>query len=534
MKRLTCSLTCVLFTAALLAGTAAAGDAASTSAEKPAEKPAAAEAAKTPAPAAKEAKPEAKPEAKAEAKPAAKEGADEAAKPATHKVKKAPFRIEVNLDGVFEAQNVAEIALRPQEWAMMQVLKAADHGTAVKQGDLVLQIDPEKIDRAISDLRADLQLNEISMKQADQQQAALEKTAPLDMEANERGHRMAEEDWKQYLAVDKPLSLRSAELLLQMNKDFVEYQEEELRQLEKMYKADDLMEETEKIVLKRARDSVARAKFGLERAQAAHDESLKFTMPRFEEKLKDATARAEIEFNRAKVNLPLALSKQRLDHEKLKIQRALSEEKLKKLMADRELMTVKAPIDGVLYYGKFVRGKWSTGLGGSDTLRRGAPVLPNDVIMTVVQPRPLAVHITVPEAQLQNIQPGLQGTIEPAAFNQLKLTGMVQRVSAVPISAGSFDSLLTVAADAAAGPIVPGMACDVKFVPYKKADALTVPPKSVFTEELDPTKQYVYLVGKDGKPEKRPVTLGKRNEKQAEVLQGLAEGDVILTEKPKE
>jgi HlyD family secretion protein len=527
MKRLPCAPICHLLTVVLAAGVAPFSPMLAAEAAKSA---AANTASKDAKPAPKDAKPEAKPESKTEAKPAA----EEAAKPATYKVKKSPFRIEVNLDGVFEAQNTAELALRPQEWPAMQVLKAVDHGTPVKQGDLVLQIDTDKLDRAISDLRAELQVNELSMKQAEQQQAALEKTSPLDVEANERSHRMTEEDWKQYVAVDKPLSLKSAELMLQMNKDFVEYQEEELRQLEKMYKADDLMEETEKIVLKRARDNVKRAKFGLERAQAVHDEALKYTLPRFEEKLKDATARTEIDFNRNKITLPLALSKQRLEHEKLKIQRTLSEEKLKKLMADREMMTVKAPIDGILYYGKFVRGKWSTGLAGSDTLRRGAAVLPNDVFMTVVQPRPLAVHFTVPEAQVQNIQPGLQGIIEPAAFNQLKLTGMVQKVSAVPISSGSFDGVLTVAADAQTGAIVPGMACEVKFVPYKKADALTVPPKSVFTEELDPAKQYVYLVGKDGKPEKRPVTIGKRNEKQAEVLQGLAEGDVILTEKPKE
>ena len=58
-----------------------------------------------------------------------------------------------------------------------------------------------------------------------------------------------------------------------MAKDTLEYEEEELRQLEKMYKADEATEETEKIVLKRARDTVKRAKFVLERTQAECDES---------------------------------------------------------------------------------------------------------------------------------------------------------------------------------------------------------------------------------------------------------------------
>lgn len=469
--------------------------------------------------------------AKPEAKPAAKE-AEEAKSP--HKVKKGPFRIEVSLDGVFEAPNASEILLRPQEWPALSVLKAVEHGTEVKQGDLILQLETEKIDRAIADLRTELQLNELSLKQAEQSLAALEKAAPLDAQALEQARRTTQEDWKQYLEVEKPLALKTVAVQLEMAKEMVEYQEEELRQLEKMYKADDLTEETERIVLKRARDAVKRAHFYLERTKAAHDEALKYALPRFDEKMKDATQRAEIDFQRAKAVLPLALGKQRLEFEKLKVQRGLAEEKLTKLLADRAMMTVKAPADGILYYGKCVRGKWSPGVAGGDVLRRGSPVLPNDVVMTVIQPRPLVVHTTVPEAQIQHVRAGLQGIVEPAALDQVKLPAIMQRVSSVPITAGSFDAVLTVAVDGQAAAIMPGMACSVKLVPYKKADALTIPPKALFTEEDDPLKQYVYVLGKGDKPEKRPVTAGKRNDKQVEVQKGLAEGDQVLLEKPKE
>ena len=42
------------------------------------------------------------------------------------------------------------------------------------------------------------------------------------------------------------------------------------------------------------------------------------------------------------------------------------------------------------------------------------------------------------------------------------------------------------------------------------------------------------MLGKGDKPEKRPVTVGKRNDKQVEILQGLAEGDQVLLERPKD
>ncbi len=64
--------------------------------------------------------------------------------------------------------------------AGLSVLKAVEHGAVVKQGDLVLALDTEKIDRVIADLRTELELNELALKQAAAQLAALEKIAPLE------------------------------------------------------------------------------------------------------------------------------------------------------------------------------------------------------------------------------------------------------------------------------------------------------------------------------------------------------------------
>jgi HlyD family secretion protein len=457
---------------------------------------------------------------------------DAAAKPATQKLKKGPFRIEVALDGVFEAQNQVELFVRPQEWALLFVLKAVEHGAAVKQGDLVLALDTEKIDRAIVDLRAELELNELAVKQAAAQMASMEKIISLDTQANERTRRIIEEDWKRYQDVERPLMAKLTDFQLKAAKESLAYAEEEYSQLEKMYKADDLLEETEKIVLRRAKAGVDRAKLSLEVAKANHQEAVTLSMPRMEERAKDTTERTRIDTELTKINLPLLLGKRRLELEKLQISRTLGDDRLKKLISDREAMTVKAPIDGIVYYGRSMRGKWSA--VSVETLRRGAPVMPNDVFMTVVQTRPINIRTTVPESQSQRVRTGLQAFVQPVGFAGLKLSAMVQRVGAIPMGSSGFDCQLTVAGDGLSSAIVPGMNCELKMIPYKKTDALTVPPKAVFTEEFDPARQYVYLQGKDGKPQKRVVTLGERNDKQIEVLGGLAEGDEILLDKPKE
>ena len=81
--------------------------------------------------------------------------------------------------------------------------------------------------------------------------------------------------------------------------------------------------------------------------------------------------------------------------------------------------------------------------------------------------------------------------------------------------------------------VVPGMACKVKLTAYLKKDALTVPAKAVMTDELD-DHPYVYLLGKDGKSAKRPVTVGEKTDKLVEILKGLAEGEQVLLEAPKD
>ena len=88
------------------------------------------------------------------------------------------------------------------------------------------------------------------------------------------------------------------------------------------------------------------------------------------------------------------------------MQRERTDERLKKLLADRELMTVKSPLDGIVYYGKCVRGKFSDSTTLAENLRRNGSIPPNQVVMTVVEPRPMFIRATVAEDQLHYLRPG--------------------------------------------------------------------------------------------------------------------------------
>ena len=121
-------------------------------------------------------------------KPEPAKKAEEAKKPApaTQKVKKGLLKITVEMEGVFEAENAREIVVRPEEWTGLVVLHAAPHGAYVRKGDVVLELDPEKLDHTITDVRNDLQITNLAFQETEEQLKAAEKTTPMDLEAGQR------------------------------------------------------------------------------------------------------------------------------------------------------------------------------------------------------------------------------------------------------------------------------------------------------------------------------------------------------------
>jgi multidrug efflux pump subunit AcrA (membrane-fusion protein) len=454
--------------------------------------------------------------------------------PSTYSVKHVPFKITVELDGVFEAKTAREILIKPEEWTTLVVDSAVAHGARVRKGDVLVRLDHEKIDRTIADLRAEAKLSAISIAQNEDQLRGLEKTGPLDLQASLRAARVAEEDRRQFIEVGRPFAIRMNDFSLKIAKESLEYEEEELGQLEKMYKADDITEETEQIVLQRARDSVDKAKFMLDYMKLNHHETATFGIPRMEELVKESAERRSLEAERKKIELPLSVQKLRLDLDKLRMQRERTEERLKTLLADRALLTAKSPIDGIVYYGKAVRGKFSDSTSLADALRHQGAIVPNQIIMTVVAPRPMFVQSAVAEEHLHRLRPGLKGIVTPTGYPDLKLPAEVADVADVPTAPGSFDARFSLQFPRKARFLMPGMTCKVKLIPYLGKDAIAVPLKAVFCDELDDQERYVWVLDNDEKPRKQPVEVGEKNDKLMEIRKGLAEGQKILLEAPKE
>jgi hypothetical protein len=456
-------------------------------------------------------------------------------KKATHKVEKGPFKVEVSLKGILESAAMSEVLISPEAFTpenrgQLRVLKALDHGTLVHKGDQLVWLDMERIDQIITDLAKDRALADLSFKLAHEDLNALEKATPIDLAFAERSKKVADEDLKRFLTQDKDFLIKMTDYEFKSAANYLSYAKEELGQLEKMYKASDLTEGTEEIILKRQRDTVERAAFYFKMAEYDRDYVFKVSLPRREVAHKENNVKQTLLLEKTKANLPLLLNQKRLTLDKMTFERQRTIEKLEKFKKDRDTMVVKAPADGILYFGRCVRGHWSSSSMES-RLQRGGNLMPDEVILTIVQPRPLFVRATVDEKDFGAVHAGLKGKVVPTPLPDVKLTAQVDKVAPIPLSAGSFEARIKL--DSVKEPaLMPGMACTVKLISYQKADALTVPASAVFTDEKDEDIHFVYVQGSDDKHTKVYVTPGKKSSTRIEILQGVREGDAVLLEKP--
>jgi HlyD family secretion protein len=451
-----------------------------------------------------------------------------AKKPAVVKVEKGPLTSAITLKGTVQVEGAKELQVRLKVWpGPLVVHKVVEHGAPVKAGDVIVEFEIDKIDQALRDARQTRELAELAIRQAELELPLLEKQAGMDLAAAELANKESRDDLKYHLEVGRPLAEQQAAFRLKSANYQVEYAREELKQLQKMYKDKDLTEETEQLILKRYMRTVESSEFMLKSAQIDVEHTLKVTLPRKEQAAKDAAAKAEVALKKARDVQPLALKQKRLAFAKLLYDDGLARDKLADLEKDLAALKITAPIDGLAYHGRFVRGQWLGTAGPDGPLARGGNVVPGSAFMGVLPRNKLVVRAEVDEKDVAGLKAGLSGRLTPTAFPDEKIASKVMRVASAPL-AGKFEVWIEPEATSSSS-LMPGMTCAIRVVTSRHASALTVPASAVF-DDADDDGHYVYRLGHT--PEKHTVRLGRRVGERVEIVEGLSENDEIRATRP--
>lgn len=462
-----------------------------------------------------------------------KENAPPLAKPKTHKVERKTFQLKVILEGVLESAKMEEVSIPSKLWGELLVLDALPQGTKVNKGESLISLDMEKIDEKIRSARHELTIIGLDREIIKADLKLAEIVNPLELATLERKNKETQEDLIRHQKINRPFSEKAAAFNLKSYQESLAYAQEELKQLKKMYEADDLTEETEEIILRRAENAVERSTFALDGAKIRNEETLRFRIPREDVDLKESAKRSALALQVARKTKPAELEKKRLEGKKLEHQREKAAENLERLQGDRKAMQALSPSAGIVYHGTFDRGKWSGPAPLKTRLRRGGALKPHEVFMTIVAPRPLFIRTAVAEKDFRKLKEGAKGKVKTIAFPDLEMEGKIREISSFPVAPNKFDVLVDVSLPKGTEQLLPGMSCKIEIISYRKENALVVPSTAVFSDEEESGDSFVYLHRKGKKPSKRTVKTGKQSGDQTEILEGIKPGMEILAEKPK-
>ena len=451
----------------------------------------------------------------------------------SHKVKAEHFKVEVGLKGIMVARNTTEIVLRPEVWSEFKIEEIVPHGSDVYEGQVLVRFDSRKLQQAIAALELELHLSDLAIRRAEEELPRLKKMLDLKLSDTQRNAKRARTDYDRFKKMEQQFFEKMIDYTVKGSEFQLDYVLEELQQLEKMYEADDLTEETEEIILKRQRNSVDLARFNVEDAEFYRDRALKIMLPRMESQLQDNIETTKLAFERAGMSKNLDLNRARYELEKTKQQREKSADRHAKLVSDKSLLELKAPTAGIVYFGHATRGQWSNMASMINKLRPHNSAASNSILMTIVKPRPLYVAGDIGEADRPGVKVGQPAKIVLPPKGSPKLEATVETLSMAPISSAKFWIDLKLLTESEPEWLVAGMTCKVKVVTYDQANAIVVPKDAIHSDEDNEEAEYVWVVDPDDASigaQRRSVKTGQRSGENIEIVAGLEVGDVVSLE----
>ncbi|HXE55367.1 MAG TPA: hypothetical protein VN541_20250 [Tepidisphaeraceae bacterium] len=336
----------------------------------------------------------------------------------------------IEAKGYIEPVDPLEVRIRPRLYSgELTIAYLAANGSKVKKGEVLLQIDPAPLDRQLSAARNEAIVAHAAMDRAQGDAQLGREQDELALRIQTDATRDAHDAIKWFETVDGPNMLQGVDVELKNARASVEDQQDELDELKKMYKSQDLTTDTADIVVKRAVRRLEVLKVELKMTQDRAEKTKTFTYPNQRQHVLDAAKQADQQLQALKIGQ--AQSKVTRDTGLVSARAAVdaADRKVTELRNDRDQLAVRAPTDGVVYYGQFENGAFSA--IAREALRSGERISAQQVVMTFFTPGKVRLHLDLPADKFFRLPPNAKGTITLDALAGQKLEGVCE--PALPI-----------------------------------------------------------------------------------------------------
>ena len=369
------------------------------------------------------------------------------------------------VSGTFEAIRSHSLAAETEQLKALKIKKILPHGSEVTKGQNVVWFETEDADKQIKEAARSLRLAELTFQDEELGYQQFQESQKLDKAAADRTFQKAKQDYDNFVQVDLERQIESAHFSLKNAIASRDNVMEELTQLEQMYREDDLTEESEEIVLKRAKQAVENAEFRLKGTRVSTERALKQSIPRSRAEKDAAFTRAQLAHAKSMHGLNTARQRREIEMNQKQEKLQETQDDFKKLQQERKKLVVRAPADGIVFHGKLSRGKVSD---KPSTLAEGTSVTNKQVLATLAEPGKLQIRVDLQEKDLTQVVVGAKGKVKVAAYPDRDLTATVKSVSKVPYAGTKYDCVLAVKMPRVEPAIVPGMTCTIEFTPEAK------------------------------------------------------------------
>ncbi len=154
---------------------------------------------------------------------------------------------------------------------------------------------------------------------------------------------------------------------------------------------------------------------------------------------------------------------------------------------------------------------------------------PATVIMTIAELSKMKVNAYVDESEIVKVKEGQPVNIKVTAYPDKNFRGIVKAISAAPYQGASTTTTSGVqysveVAVVDTGILYPGMSATCEIIVSRKDSVLKVPVQALGKEKTG--EDYLFLI-KGGKVYKTFVKIGAIASNEAEILEGVSEGDTI-------
>ncbi|MEL6329631.1 MAG: efflux RND transporter periplasmic adaptor subunit [Planctomycetota bacterium] len=456
-------------------------------------------------------------------------GADAAASPDMVQVSVRSFEMGTLASGELTARTSVE--LRSGVDQQTTIVDIVDEGSRVSQGDVLVRLNSDNIDREIEEEENQLTEAKLNLDSA----IASYEIQVGDNEANlkraQEALELAELALEQWIRGDDPKKIHEL-------KTKIEAAEREVtRMSNKVIKNKELLDREFLSLDEFERDEIDFERRKAELATAEMDKTVYLDYQQKkdrQEKLSDVDDKKR-ELERVKQTNEINLKRRESDVANRRVQYNRRLERLQYWQDQLAACTVTASTEGLVIYGSTAEASgrpWDN----EGPLAVGSQVRKNDLLIVLPDTSAMVAEVKVHESLAGRIRPGQTARVKVEAAGDQSFAGRVESIGVLAEGGGWRDPnrreyTVRVAIDASEdiSALKPSMRCESDIVMAVVEDAVTVPVQAVFARDQ---LRYVYVPQGNGKFIERPVNLGRRSDLWAEIRAGLGADETVLVREP--